>query len=145
MRDEELDAPVPATFPNASDPLPSPSVRVFGHVRVRLWLLVRCSAGCSETLLESIEEEWNTQTLARSQRKDARSLCVASIAASSLLLWWEGIPRNEEKTGEAYAAILCNGVYPIHARAARCRRRPDRKSTRLNSSHSGESRMPSSA
>ena len=62
------------------------------------------------------------------------------------------LPAPEAARVEAHAAA-CAGCARTLAwlklegrwMAQRARRSPDRKSTRLNSSHSGESRMPSSA
>ena len=50
-------------------------------------------------------------------------------------------PQGNDSMAYRYALFLEN-VYPHMSKTIG---KPDRKSTRLNSSHSGESRMPSSA
>ena len=59
---------------------------------------------------------------------------------------WRG--ANRVDTAEAYAAYIAQhpqGVWTARARARQAELIADRKSTRLNSSHSSVSRMPSSA
>ena len=52
---------------------------------------------------------------------------------------------NRLETVIAWYAMLKAGLVPVATLAAHRGHEIDRKSTRLNSSHSGESRMPSSA
>ena len=58
--------------------------------------------------------------------------------------------KDEHNGFHEQNAIQRRGQWQVHFPEAQCTkkkqgRREDRKSTRLNSSHSGESRMPSSA
>ena len=66
---------------------------------------------------------------------NAKSFVIASAAAALFIAGGSGIAGAEH---HEEAKVKCEG-------ANECKGQRDRKSTRLNSSHSQQSRMPSSA
>ena len=77
-----------------------------------------------------------------STEAEYRAACIAACEA----LWLRRILGNMDMTQKDATTLLCDNQSCIAiAKNPVFHARTDRKSTRLNSSHSGESRMPSSA
>ena len=71
---------------------------------------------------------------------DLLDVCVI-VYLDDVLIFSDSLEQHHEHVREVLRRLRANGLY---ANLGKCDFQ-DRKSTRLNSSHSGESRMPSSA
>ena len=92
-------------------------------------------------LMHQLDAESQAEEKAEPPREDALGGLARAAGHEDGEAWWEQLIEQRQDARDVFAAVQ-EAMTAVRETGGEL---PDRKSTRLNSSHSGESRMPSSA